>query len=268
LDLESSEQTKRKYKLRGGIPEGITSQIFAIGGGELVTRETYEIDKLIVQASGRSRPWTLCITAAANDSPEACDAFGNIYGDSLRCRTDYLRLLKGEPGGDDYKRKIARNEIFYFSDGDLETLMNAIADHGIADDLRTAYNRGAVFCGVGAGAAALGKLGFAVKSADKPTVANGIGVVEVGIGCFGEGQTGRTSDAVEAFAGQSVPCFVLEHMTTLHVVEHDYRILAGDKGGAVCVAGGQVREVASAVDFERIESLAATAPASKTKQKV
>jgi hypothetical protein len=238
--------------MRGGIPEGITSQIFAIGGGDLVTRETYEIDNLIVNASGRARPWTICIPAASNDSPEICDAFGTIYGDSLRCRTDYLRLIKGEPGGDDFKRKISRNEIFYFPDGDLEVLMEALGSFGVIEELRSAYARGAVFCGVGAGGAALGQMGFKGNQSVVPT----LGLEKVGIGCLPEKVRASDPSAATKFKGLSYPGFILAYMTTLHIRTGKYRLLTNGTGGPTpLVVGDETLDVASKVEFELLDSL-------------
>ncbi len=249
--------------MRGGTPEGITSQIFAIGGGDLVTRETYEFDQLIVAASGRARPWTLCITAASSDSPDACNAFGNIYGDSLRCRTDYLRVIKGEPHGDDYQRKISRNEIFYFSDGDLSTLMENLSQYDILDELRKAYRRGAVFCGVGAGAAALGKIGFV----NDGKLCDAIGVVDLGIGTVAEGKSMLVTEAESKFGKQDCPGFVLDYMTALHVKESAYRIITpSSKGVAYSVVNGSAQEIASSLEFADLEALTVSS-GSKVKQK-
>lgn len=240
--------------MRGAVPQGIVSQVIAIGGGDLVTRETYEFDQLIASSSGRARPWTLCIAAAANDTPEACNAFGNIYGDGLRCRTDYLRVLKGEPGGDDFQRKIARNEVFYFSDGDLSLLMEAIEKFELAPYLQEAYDRGAIFGGVGAGAAALGLLGF---TGEKGVAVPGLGVAPVGIGCLSEGMSYNAKDASTSFKDQAKnPGFVLGHMTALNILGSDYRILSQQpNGSANCIVGGQSVEIASSVDYAPLHSL-------------
>lgn len=238
--------------MRGGTPEGIPSQIFAIGGGELDTRETFEVDNLIVNSSGRARPWTICVPAASNDSPETCNAFGMVYGDALRCRTDYLRLIKGEPGGDDYQRKISRNEIFYFPDGDLDVLMGSLNQFGVIDELRTAYARGAVFAGVGAGAAALGQIGFMGKGSAIP----GVGLETVGIGCLPQGMELSDSEAATKFGNQPYPSFILEYMTTLHVQNGKFRMLTREPGGkAHVVVRQEVSKVESKLDFESLSQV-------------
>src|ERR1041385_6426493 len=92
----------------------LESQVFAIGGGDLHARETFAIDTLATEAVGRSRPWALCITAASGDAPASASAFGDIYGDTLKCRTDFLRLTKvGDETDEMITRKLNRAELLY-----------------------------------------------------------------------------------------------------------------------------------------------------------
>lgn len=244
---------KRTSELRGGVPEGITSQIFAVGGGELVTRETFDFDKLVVEASGRSRPWSLCITAASNDDPETCNAFGNVYGDALRCRTDYLRIFKGEPDGDDYKRKIARNEIFYFSDGDARQLADALSQFEIAQTLREAYQRGAIFCGVGAGAAVLGVFGIEPDG----DILQGLGLEDIGIGYVSE-RLDASSAQLDNAAHQNFPTVILPYMTALNVTENRFRIIGNRPEGAMTLYKGETKRLANALEYADISALRQT----------
>lgn len=180
-------------------------------------RETFEIDKFIVEVTGRSRPWTLCITAAAEDDPAACDAFGYIYGDSLRCRTDYLRLLKGDANGDDFIRKIARSEIIYFSNGDAELLVNTLRRYGVDEELRKAYARGVIFCGVGAGATCWG------KQIAKKTPAEGLNYVDFVLGVNGEIDALGFSATVNQIGE---PGLLLDSLNVLHVRGDEYRVFS------------------------------------------
>jgi len=202
-----------------GKPRKVLSQIFAIGGGDLAARETFPFDKMVVEATGRVRPWALCIPTAAQDDPEVCQAFGHVYGDTLRCRTDYLRLFRGEKGGDSFQRKLARNEIFYFCDGDADKLYDTITQFNLVDGLKAAYDRGAIFCGLGVGAAFLGSAGILPSS-------TGLGLTDFQIGCVKEGQCAREfCDSLRP--GQADPsCVILEYMTMLNVRQQQYRLFS------------------------------------------
>lgn len=242
--------------LRGGVPKGIESQIFAIGGGELHTRETFEIDRLIATTSGRNRPWALCVTAAAGDTPAACDGFGYIYGDALRCRTDYLRLLKGEPGGDDFERKIARSEIIYFSDGDVKLLIDTLGKFRVAEALREAYARGVILCGVGAGAVCWGHEVLGEEGLE------GLGLLDFGLGvstCIENLDPVQDQVNRDGHTG-----LVLDRLAVLHVRGTDYRVISPDAhlGVRRFTPGGRAdaTEVLGAeVQFRPIEQLAAGA---------
>lgn|GEM_PF-4114746 len=206
--------------MRGAVPKGIVSQIFAIGGGELQTRETFETDRLIAATTGRNRPWSLCVTAASGDEPSVCEGFGYVYGDSLRCRTDYLRLLKGEPGGDDYVRKIARSEIIYFADGDVRLLVETVKKFGVVDELRKAYERGVILCGVGAGAVCWGNAILGEDSLE------GLGFIEANMGSSVT-TTAQTMQKSVDKLGE--PGILLDRLAVLHVKGSDYRVIAPDE---------------------------------------
>lgn len=241
--------------MRGGTPEGITSQFFAIGGGDLPTRETFEVDKLVVQSSGRTRPWTLCITAAADDSPEACDSFGVIYGDALRCRTDYLRINKGEPGGDDFKRKIHRSEVFYFSDGSLARLMESLRKYDVVSDLKAAYARGAVFAGVGAGAACMAAFGLTDEPGSESV--EGLGLVSFGICTKAENSDTGDEPAKKASAKFGKNAVVLGYLSTLHVVEHQFEVFASPMAEVHVVGGEKPTVYSSSTELQPLEVLSA-----------
>jgi len=241
--------------LRGGTPEGITSQFFAIGGGDLPTRETFEVDKMVVQSSGRARPWTLCITAAANDGPDACDSFGVIYGDALSCRTDYLRIIKGEPGGDDFKRKIHRSEVFYFSDGSLSRLMESLRKYDVVSDLKAAYARGAVFAGVGAGAACLAAFGLTDEAHSDPV--EGLGLVPFGICTKAEDSVSGDEPAQKASAKFGKSAVVLDYMSTLHVVEHQFEVFASPSARVHVLGGSNPTVYTSNTELQSLAVLSA-----------
>lgn len=144
--------------MRGGTPKGIYSQIVAMNtGGQWSGEEALALDRVAVQASGKTRPWAVCIASASHDSPEVCDSFGALFGDELRCRTDFIRVFRGTQDGDDYARKIRRSEIVYLADGDGQALMDSLHRFGLEEEIRQAYERGVILCGDGAGAICWGK---------------------------------------------------------------------------------------------------------------
>jgi len=239
------------------VPKGIESQIFAIGGGELHTRETFEIDRLIATTTGRNRPWALCVTAATGDTPAACDGFGYVYGDSLRCRTDYLRLLKGEPGGDDFQRKIARSEIIYVSDGDPKLLLDTLARFEVAKALREAYARGVILCGVGAGAVCWGRAVLGENGLE------GIGIADFSLGVRSSAEDReRIQEQVSKGTDTGL---VMDRLAVLHIRGSEYRILSPEPqlGVRRFMPGGKADAaelLGAEVQFRPLDQLSPDAP--------
>ena len=65
--------------------------IIAIGGGEIVSNETYEIDKFIVESAKKENPNFLFIPTASKDAEAYIETINDYFG-SLGCKTDTLYL--------------------------------------------------------------------------------------------------------------------------------------------------------------------------------
>ena len=74
----------------------ITRKIVAIGGGELNTLETADIDKRIIELTGKTRPKALFIPTASGDAEGYVETFEACYG-------DYYRVLTSTPNAKAYK---------------------------------------------------------------------------------------------------------------------------------------------------------------------
>ena len=74
-----------------------TQKIVAIGGGEIKDRETLEIDKRIVELTGKTRPKALFIPTASGDAAGYIDTFAACYGKRLGCQTRTLSLTQTPP---------------------------------------------------------------------------------------------------------------------------------------------------------------------------
>ncbi len=74
-----------------------TRKIVAIGGGELSTLETAEIDKRIIELTGKTRPKALFIPTASGDAPGYVETFEACYGKEYGCQTRTLNLIENPP---------------------------------------------------------------------------------------------------------------------------------------------------------------------------
>lgn len=126
--------------------------IVAIGGGDLETLATRPIDVEIIGLSGASRPNALFIPTASSDSVSYWEGFDRAYRENYGCDTDVLYLLGAAPSREAIAEKIERANIIYVGGGNTLKMMRRWRRLGVDDLIRSAYARGAVLCGVSAGA--------------------------------------------------------------------------------------------------------------------
>ena len=126
--------------------------IVAIGGGDLRTLATEPIDREIIRLSGKPSPNALFVPTASGDSPAYADAFRHAYGASYGCQTDTLYLLGEAPPPEAIASKIRWADIIYVGGGNTLMMMRRWRRLGVVPLLEEAYERGAVLCGVSAGA--------------------------------------------------------------------------------------------------------------------
>ncbi len=126
--------------------------IVAIGGGDVSTLVTQPIDAEIIEMAGSSNPKALFIPTASSDSVENWEGFDRAYRESYGCDTDVLYLLGHAPSPESIARKIDWADIIYVGGGNTLKMMRRWRRLGVDDLLRSAHSRGAVLCGVSAGA--------------------------------------------------------------------------------------------------------------------
>ena len=127
-------------------------KIVAIGGGDLSSLETLEIDREIISLTGKSRPKALFIPTASGDSVERWHEFESVYRGRLGCDTDFLYLLGVTPTPSELKEKILSSDLIFVGGGNTLKMMRRWRRLGVDRVLRSAHDKGIVLCGVSAGA--------------------------------------------------------------------------------------------------------------------
>lgn len=131
-------------------------KIVAIGGGEIgrpgYPVETTDIDKRIVELTGKQRPRVLLIPTASGDSDVYPPTFEKHFGGRLGCRTDTLYLVKRKPSLPEIEDKVLGSDAVYVGGGNTWRMMRIWRMRGLDTVLREAYQRGTVLSGVSAGA--------------------------------------------------------------------------------------------------------------------
>lgn len=126
--------------------------IVAIGGGSIRNLETAPIDREIIRLTGKPRPQALFVPTASSDSSRYCRQFHRAYRDNYGCATDELLLLGSTPDPVAVRDKIDRADIVYVGGGNTLKMMRRWRRLGVDAFLGRAFDRGAVLCGVSAGA--------------------------------------------------------------------------------------------------------------------
>ncbi len=126
--------------------------IVAIGGGDVSMLATQPIDAEIIGLTGLSSPNALFIPTASSDSVERWQGFDGAYRENYGCQTDVLYLLGQAPSHEAIAAKIDWADVIYVGGGNTLKMMRRWRLLGVDDLLRSAHARGAVLCGVSAGA--------------------------------------------------------------------------------------------------------------------
>lgn len=131
--------------------------IIAIGGGKIMVpkhqqAQTLSIDKAIFEQSRKKKPKVLFIPTASEDNAEYCDAFRYQYETRLGCSVEELLLYRNRPSNRKIQMLIAKSDIIYVGGGNTLRMMKLWRQLGVDKALDKARKRGAVLCGLSAGA--------------------------------------------------------------------------------------------------------------------
>lgn len=126
--------------------------IVAIGGGDLGNRETFAIDRFIVELAGKPAPKALFIPTASGDAEEYCNDFADIYGKALGCNSDTLLLLSRDQDESRIREKILNADLIYVGGGYTPRMMEVWHKLGVDRLLESANRQGTVLAGISAGA--------------------------------------------------------------------------------------------------------------------
>jgi dipeptidase E len=126
--------------------------IVAIGGGEMKLGDTLPIDKYIVERTGAQWPVALFIPTASSDSRDYAQIVADVYGTQLGCTVNVLRLIENPPPFERTAELIRGADVIYVGGGNTLKMMRLWRRLGVDQLLLEAHDRGAVLCGLSAGA--------------------------------------------------------------------------------------------------------------------
>ena len=130
--------------------------IVTIGGGELRTKETLEIDRYIANLAklkaGDKRAVALFIGTASHDSMPYYYTFHKTYTGELGLKTDCALTVYGEMNEEKIKSKFEKADMIYVGGGNTLYMLEHWKKCGLLDLIKQAYERGVILSGLSAGA--------------------------------------------------------------------------------------------------------------------
>ena len=121
-------------------------QIIAIGGGGFALKAT--IEEYIIKQSNKSKP-NICFipTASAEDKNYTVQFYATF--NKIDCNPTHLNLFERTPRLDS---KVNKQDILFVGGGNTKSMLAVWREWKLDKLFLKAYNRGAIFCGVSAGA--------------------------------------------------------------------------------------------------------------------
>ncbi len=134
----------------------MAKRIIAIGGGELKARETLKIDEYIAaeakKLAGVNRARGLFLPTASHDCMPYYNTFHKVYTGTFDIKTDVALTVGREIDLDKMRQKFESADFLYVGGGNTVFMLEEWQRSGILPFVRQAYERGALLCGLSAGA--------------------------------------------------------------------------------------------------------------------
>ncbi len=131
-------------------------RIVAIGGGELKSKETLEIDASIAaeakKAAGERRPCGLFLPTASHDCMPYYNTFHKVYTGIYGVKTDVALTVNREWDFGKMKEKFEKADFLYVGGGNTVFMLEHWKRSGLLPLIEEAYLRGVLLAGLSAGA--------------------------------------------------------------------------------------------------------------------
>jgi dipeptidase E len=245
-------------------------RIIAIGGGRMrvpaAEVETTAIDAEIVRLANRRRPRLLFIPTASEDDPEYTAAITRQFGKRFGCRVETLELIANPLSHSRTAAAIGSADIIYVGGGNTLRMMNLWRRLGVDIELDRARRRGAVLCGLSAGAICWFRQGNSdsrkFRNPRSKTLIKVTGLKFVDALCCPHYDTERHRPASLKDMMRRTPgvAIALENNAAIEIIDDSYRILAsrrGKRAWRICWRGGRYCKEAldPGTDFHALAAL-------------
>lgn len=213
-------------------------RIVAIGGGRVRTGQpqTTAIDREIVRLAGRRQPHLLFVPTASLDDAEYCSAISRHFGGTLGCRVETLLLYRDRPSRRETTRRIAAADIIYVGGGNTLRMMRLWRRLGIDREFDAARRRGTILAGLSAGAICWFRAGnsdsrkFSNPNDNSLIRVRALDFVDALLCPHYDSEAHRQPALQQMMRKTPGVAIALEDNAAIEIVDHDYRILASQRG--------------------------------------
>ena len=130
--------------------------VIAIGGGEIKSKTTLEIDRyiaeLVKEKAGGKRANMLFFGTASHDSMPYFNSFRKTYTSVFDIKAEVALCVYGEMTVEKIFEKTENAAGIYVGGGDTVYMLEKWKEKGIDEKLKKAYEDGKIICGLSAGA--------------------------------------------------------------------------------------------------------------------
>ncbi|QBI21822.1 peptidase E [Egibacter rhizosphaerae] len=149
-------------------------QVIALGGGGFSTDpDDPTLDDYVLAQADRDHPRVGFLPTASGDAPDYVQRFH--AGFAGRCAASHLRLFS--PPSAEPERWIAAQDVIYVGGGSTANLLAVWRVHGVDRLLAAAHDRGAVLCGISAGAMCWFEAGITDSFGPLAPLHDGLGIL-------------------------------------------------------------------------------------------
>jgi dipeptidase E len=207
-------------------------QIIAIGGGEIKSKQTKEIDRYIAalakQRSGEKRANALFLGAASHDSMPYFNSFRKTYTSLFDIKAEVALCVYGEMELEHIKEKFQKADMVYIGGGDTKFMLDIYKQKGILQLIIDAYERGVIMCGLSAGAVCWFENAYSdydiIRGQDSEyKEMQGMGILQ-GIACPHYDER----DEFDEIAGKYPLAYGLNNLSAIHFSSREIKEVIGD----------------------------------------
>lgn len=189
--------------------------------------ETLPIDRRIVQLTQEARPRALLLPTASNDNPAYYQAFREVYGSELGCRTDVLNLMHGRVDPEDARSEILSSDLIYVGGGSTRRLMMVLRRTRTDQALREAAREGVVLSGLSAGSICWFSHGTSCVPEESKRLHMGIGLIDAINLVHYKNSTANNAILLEMLRRRR-PIVAVEDLCGIEIAEESFKVISAD----------------------------------------